>query len=106
MGKPKPKPKVKESTKYSNLVSSDSFPEEVEEDVEEWREHWKQMPEFSNEDNGAFKSLLMNFENEDDYKDFLKLINQKKLTLKTKSTWHPQKPKSNNYLYRWIEVDK
>jgi hypothetical protein len=102
--KPKQKSIIKESTKYASLVSVDSFPDEVEEDNDDWREHWKQMPEFSNEEKPPFKTLLMNFDNEDAYNDFLSLIKQK-LTLKTKSTWHPKKQSEKNYLHRWIEVN-
>ncbi len=102
--KSKQKATIKESTEYSSLVSVDSFPDEVEEDNDDWREHWKQMPEFSNEEKPPFKTLLMNFDNEDAYNDFLSLIKQK-LTLKTKSTWHPKKQSEKNYLHRWIEVN-
>ena len=51
---------------------------------------WHGMPEFVQEKKEPFKTLVIRFENEADYKEFQKIINQK-LTYKTKSIWHPFK---------------
>lgn len=51
---------------------------------------WTGMPEFVQEKKEPFKELIVRFETEEDYKDFAEIINQK-LTVKTKSIWHPFK---------------
>lgn len=51
---------------------------------------WVGMPEFVQEKKEPFKELIVRFETEEDYKDFAEVINQK-LTVKTKSIWHPFK---------------
>jgi hypothetical protein len=51
---------------------------------------WVGMPEFVQEKKEPFKTLIIRFETESDYKDFENLIGQK-LTIKTKSIWHPFK---------------
>jgi hypothetical protein len=51
---------------------------------------WVGMPEFVQEKKEPFKTLIVRFETESDYKDFENLICQK-LTIKTKSIWHPFK---------------
>lgn len=51
---------------------------------------WVGMPEFVQEKKEPYKTLIIRFESEADYQDFAKLIDQK-LTLKTKSIWHPFK---------------
>lgn len=51
---------------------------------------WVGMPEFNQKKIEPFKTLTIRFETEDDYLDFQKLIGQK-LTVKTKSIWHPHK---------------
>jgi hypothetical protein len=54
-----------------------------------WAEAWEGMPEYSQEDLSAYKSLIINFDNKEDMALFAKLINQK-ITFKTKSIWYPQ----------------
>lgn len=74
-----------------------------EEDVdEEWKKYWKGMPEFVQEDNPPFKKIFVSFRNEEDYKEFANLIDQK-LTEKTKSIWYPKLDIDDNALKRWIE---
>jgi hypothetical protein len=51
---------------------------------------WVGMPEFVQEKKQVFKEVVVRFETEEDFIDFQKLINQK-MTLKTKSIWHPFK---------------
>ena len=51
---------------------------------------WVGMPEFVQEKKEPYKTLIVRFETEQDYKDFAQLIEQK-LTKKTKSIWHPFK---------------
>jgi len=65
-----------------------------------WEKHWKEMPEYIQEDLQPYKSIKINFRNEEDYKDFAKLIGQK-LTYKTLSVWYPvyDREKPSNFLY-------
>jgi len=53
-------------------------------------DEWDGMPEFVQEKKEPFKTLIVRFETESDYKEFSELIAQK-MTNKTKSIWHPFK---------------
>lgn len=75
-----------------------------EEPEEEWEKNWKGMPDFDQDNNPAFKKLIMTFATEDDYKNFCKLIDQP-LTNKTKSAWFPKQERVPNFMQRWIEED-
>lgn len=52
-------------------------------------ELYKGITDFQQDDQKAFKQLLINFDNEEAYIEFSKLIKQK-LTVKTKSIWYPE----------------
>jgi hypothetical protein len=54
-----------------------------------WKKEWKGMPEFIQEDLEPVKQIIVNFEKYEDYKVFIKLINQN-LTSETKSIWFPE----------------
>jgi len=59
-------------------------------DVPEWWEKdWQDMPEFIQEDQSSYKSVIIHFENKQDMKKFAKLIKQK-ITFKTQSIWYPK----------------
>lgn len=74
---------------------------------EEWEKEWEDMPEFVQEDKRPFKQIIVNFRNEEDVKDFSKVIGQK-LTLSTKSISFPKmdKEKPQNYLYTYMDPKK
>jgi hypothetical protein len=56
----------------------------------EWKKEWEGMPEFIQEKTDKpYAQIIFRFANEEDLKDFAKIIGQK-LTNKTKSAWHPQ----------------
>jgi hypothetical protein len=56
----------------------------------EWKKEWEGMPEFIQEKTDKpYAQITFRFANEEDLKDFAKIIGQK-LTNKTKSAWHPQ----------------
>lgn len=64
-------------------------------------EEWKEMPEFQQEDQNAFKEIKVKFLNEEDYKSFAILIDQK-LSLETISIWHPKRDQdqmNRNFVY-------
>lgn len=50
---------------------------------------WRGMPEFNQEDQLAWKRLIVNFRNAEDFKAFAKLMNQK-MTEDTRSIWFPE----------------
>ena len=74
------------------------------EEREPWRKHWKGMPEYEQEENRPYKTVYVHFRNKEDYEEFAKLIGQK-LTVKTKSIWHPHLDRTANSLLRWVEGD-
>lgn len=51
-------------------------------------EHWKGMPGFDHEEQGAWKSLTVNFKNKADLEAFARLVNQT-ITDRTRSIWYP-----------------
>lgn len=64
-------------------------------------EEWKEMPEFEQKDQNAFKEIKVKFVNEDDYKAFASIIDQK-LSLETISIWHPKRDQdqmNRNFVY-------
>ncbi len=117
--KEKLKVEVKESSDYDNYlgkeVDDSSLPSTLGEfmgekgintevDVDVWRSHWKQMPSYTQENNQAYKQVLMSFRNQEDYEDFQKRIGQR-LTKKTKSAWHPHLDVTANSLLRWMDEE-
>jgi hypothetical protein len=64
-------------------------------------EEWKEMPEFEQKDQNAFKEIKVKFVNEEDYKAFASIIDQK-LSLETISIWHPKRDQdqmNRNFVY-------
>jgi hypothetical protein len=114
------KVEVKESSDYDNYlgeVKDESLPTSLgafmedgedgindEADIEEWRKHWKSMPSFTQEEKKTYKQVIMSFRNEEDFQDFQEKIGQK-LTMKTKSAWHPHLDVTANSLLRWMEEE-
>lgn len=68
----------------------------------QWKEHWKQMPEYIHENQESFKDLIVHFESWEDVQSFSKLVGQK-LTIDTKSIWHPQVTISSYTNKRWVD---
>lgn len=104
---------LKESVVFDNLIGKSEKVSiidklgieqgEVEDTPDqEWKKHWKGMPEFEQEDKKTYKTVYVHFRNKEDYEEFAKLIGQK-LTMKTKSIWHPALDREANSLLRWIE---
>lgn len=105
-----------EKTVYDNFIGKKEQDEtnqstflqsmfELPNEEPEWKQHWHDMPEFEQNDNTPWKKLIVNFRSEEDYREFLKLIDQETLiTNKTKSTWFPERDRTKNSLLRWIEV--
>jgi hypothetical protein len=85
---------------FMDLDESERLSAEQRDDVE-WKKHWVGMPEFVQEDNPAYKKLIVSFRNKEDYEEFAKLIGQP-LTEKTKTIWHPRLDREANSLLRWV----
>jgi hypothetical protein len=49
------------------------------------------MPEFNQPDNGAFRQIIISFDDQEGVDKFAALIGQS-LTKKTKSLWYPPRP--------------
>lgn len=109
------KPNIEETTEYENCLGVKEFGdgtlgaflgEDAVKDIEEklWKKHWVGMPEFVQEDNPAYKKIIVSFRNKEDYEEFAKLIDQN-LSEKTKSIWHPKLDREANSLLRWVEEE-
>mgnify|MGYP001234558981 CR=1 FL=1 len=57
--------------------------------VSDLLEEWNEMPEFTNADQTAKRSIIVHFANEEDVQDFSRLLEQH-LTDKTKFIWYPK----------------
>jgi len=105
---------IKESTKYENCIGvkdtsylDNALPIEMDEtlskkDEKEWKKNWVGMPEFNQEENPAYKKIIVSFRTKEDFDDFIKRMDQD-MTVKTKSIWHPKLDRTANHLMRWIE---
>lgn len=107
------KPDIPESTQYESLIGVkvesnkpsslvDFLDIEDDDERKEWEKHWIGMPEYVQEENPPYKRVIVSFRNEEDYKEFAKLVSQN-LTIKTKSIWYPKLDRDENSLKRWIE---
>lgn len=63
---------------------------------------WDGMPEFENEDLGAFQSIRMHFATKQDVEKFARLINQT-ITENTKYLWFPQQEKESMKQYSVVD---
>jgi len=72
------------------MVIKDQIPIFDDEPTPDWKKEWVGMPEFIQEKQDVYAKIIFRFENEEDLKEFSKLIGQK-LTKKTKSAWFPFK---------------
>jgi hypothetical protein len=71
-----------------NFKPSDIF--EFDEDDEHETE-WRGMPQFNQPDNGAFRQIIVSFDDQAGVDAFARAIGQQ-LTAKTKSVWYPPRP--------------
>lgn len=83
-----------------SLFSDDQMPAK-------WEEEWVGMPEFKQQDENSFQSIIVHFRNEKDRKEFEELL-QQKITYKTKSIWFPKydREKPSNYVYLNLKNDE
>jgi hypothetical protein len=60
-------------------------------DADEHETEWRGMPEFNQPDNGAFRQIIISFDDQAGVDKFEVLVGQT-LTKKTKSLWFPPRP--------------
>lgn len=60
-------------------------------DADEYETEWRGMPQFNQPDNGAFRQIIISFDDQAGIDAFAKAIGQT-LTDKTKSVWYPPRP--------------
>jgi len=63
-------------------------------DPDDPEKEWEGMPEFENEEAGAYRSLIIHFENQENLEDFQSRIGQV-LSDKTKYIWHPKQVRAD-----------
>jgi len=63
-------------------------------ETEDVQAHWEGMPEFQQDDQGAFRKVIVNFKTEEDVAAFFRLIGQND-TGKTRSIWYPQEARAD-----------
>lgn len=63
---------------------------------------WRGMPEFNQPDNGAFRQIIVSFDDQAGVDKFAALINQN-ITSKTKSLWYPGREKNNVVDLFWFD---
>ena len=73
------------------VLNQNLFDIEQDDDVEY---EWRGMPEFNQPDNGAFRQIIVSFDDQAGVDAFAKAIGQT-LTSKTKSLWYPPRDKNN-----------
>lgn len=63
---------------------------------------WRGMPEFNQPDNGAYRQIIVSFDDEEGVKQFAKAIGHH-LTDKTKSIWYPPRERNNVVDLFWFD---
>jgi hypothetical protein len=63
---------------------------------------WKDMPEFIQTKQEPHAQIIVRFRNQEDLDEFAQMIGQK-LTVKTKSIWHPELVRGMHGKKRWID---
>lgn len=84
--------------KNKKVITFDLFPELLS----DWEKEWQDMPEFVQNDEFAFRSIKIHFQNIEDIQKFAKLINQT-IGPKTKYIWYPEVVNFPNRHYRYID---
>jgi hypothetical protein len=63
---------------------------------------WKDMPEFVQGKQEPYAQMIIRFRNQQDLDEFSEMIGQK-LTVKTKSLWHPSLVRGLHGQKRWVD---
>ena len=89
----------------SKLVPKRKEVAESTADDKYWESQWKGMPEFTQDNADAFRTVTMKFRSKEDYDDFAVKIGQE-VTDKTKSIWHPKLNVTKNLKLRWVQENR
>lgn len=75
-------------------------PEKEWDNMKDWQKHWKNMPEFINNENTPFRTIIVHLETQEALNEFIHLMKQK-ITDKTKYIYYPYKHKQKlkNLIY-------
>lgn len=86
----------KEQNKDCIFLFSDGF-------QYQWEDEWNEMPAFLQKNKNPYKSIIVHFDNEKDFNEFEKLINQKiENRKKTRPfIWFPEKTKIEKQVGVW-----
>ena len=68
-----------------------NFDDYFQKNIDISEQEWQNMPEFLQEDQDAYRRIIVKFENEEDIKKFTKIIKQN-ITYQTNFLWYPHKP--------------
>lgn len=85
-------------------LTEEELTQERAEKIFDWKEHWGGMPEYNADNLHPVKQLTVNFQTEEDMREFEKLVGQK-LTMKTKSIWYPKRETISSNLLRWVDEE-
>jgi len=77
-----------------------------EEDLPEWwQKMWGGMPEFVQDDMSPFKTIMIHFRDQEDFKRFAQLLGQK-MTEDTRSAWFPEMKDANLKAINYVDEKK
>lgn len=76
-----------DASNLRQMMNADALPVDIEAE-------WAGMPEFEQEDKGAWKSITVHFDSPDNLQNFAELVEQT-ITDKTRSIWYPKKEHEN-----------
>jgi len=71
---------------------------------EAWQNEWQGMPEFVQEDQKPYRSVVVHFEKERDVQAFAKLIGQK-ITSKCHVLWYPEAVRADYSQQLWVDAE-
>lgn len=71
---------------------------------EDISEEWKGMPEYTHKKVKPFRSITVNFRNQEDFDKFCELIGEE-LMEKRRSTWYPKLERGADSNLRWVDAD-
>ena len=69
-------------------------------------EEAKNMPEYLNENLGDTYELIVKFETEEDFRDFVKKMDREDLTIKSRHMWYPKRENIESIDRFWIEDEE
>jgi len=99
--------KVDEEAKPVTLFDEPLTPENEEQawDQFNWEQTWKGMPSYQSDDQEAMKKLIVNFSSEEDFNEFCQKLGFEGISMKTRSTFYPERKPNNLNILRWIDEE-